>query len=737
MSVYSLKRNDLAGALALYRTGKLSRDEVRVLLMLQDNPRALLAAMSAPVRTDAEWDESLHPRGPDGKFGEGGGGAAAKPKGEGGGAAKAVYGTWATGSFTRTGAYKPEHNTPAHKAARELLQQSKGLDDALKSFNGENVPEELHTEHGVVRTSEVRAALESFRPKPLPEGERMITVQHSTTRERANQILREGVIHEGKPMNLARERFQNGEHAEFAPGRGLSGGIYVGTDTSGFGPVTLSIDVPESWLHVPPESSILGETSPRNALTTPDGAVILEGIPASAIREVGAPMPTDKPFKGGEIGERVVDGARQFNSKGAAADWAKRTGLSDDGAGERSPTSRDTTPLGKYIHASSVANTPLRGGQESDVTKGLDAIMKPVPDTVTTYRGVRSGPLSKAKVGDVIDEPGFMSTSLSANTAEGFATRRKQDQSPSADERRILMFDVPKGTPAVWASDHEAELLIGRGHRLEVLSIEDHPIRDSQGQPPASGPREIKFVRAKLLPPKVRKDAGEGSRIRQLVEQAAATLRASLNNRELEELVSRFAQDTSRHQRVQLGRQAKAALGIDVFVADRRTPTLIEGFVAENVALIKGISDNVANDIEKAATRAVQSGIRHETLAEELEDRFDFNEARARLIARDQVGKLYAQIDQSRTQELGVTRFYWRTVGDARVRDEHADLAEASDAGVTYSYADPPLDKHGVAILPGSAILCRCSGEPVYDDILNMIDPEGATPVVDPTPDDT
>ncbi len=196
---------------------------------------------------------------------------------------------------------------------------------------------------------------------------------------------------------------------------------------------------------------------------------------------------------------------------------------------------------------------------------------------------------------------------------------------------------------------------------------------------------------------------------RKLIEEAKARLQARINVNAIKELATKFAQHTSTFQRIQLNRQTKAALGVDLFTGDRGIPARISGFVSENVALIKSIPEEVASRVEKKIARAVNSGQLHGDLAKDLENDFGFPETRAKLIARDQVGKLYGQINASRSQEVGATQFIWRTVGDERVRDDHSDFD-----GETYAYDDPPN-----GTLPGEEINCRCSAEPVFDDIVD------------------
>lgn len=210
---------------------------------------------------------------------------------------------------------------------------------------------------------------------------------------------------------------------------------------------------------------------------------------------------------------------------------------------------------------------------------------------------------------------------------------------------------------------------------------------------------------------RARMDAGEIDRIRQLVDQARTRISDTVDQRDLAALAEEFARRTATFQRVQLNRQVQSALGVDVFSSDRGLAALVEGFTMENVALIKDIPAKIAAGVEGAVTRAATSGTLHPDLAKELQRQFGYGENRAKLIARDQIGKFYGAVNASRQQALGVTRYTWRTVRDERVRDEHEALE-----GEVFAYDDPAGGDDGM--LPGEPVQCRCWAEPVMDDLL-------------------
>lgn len=211
----------------------------------------------------------------------------------------------------------------------------------------------------------------------------------------------------------------------------------------------------------------------------------------------------------------------------------------------------------------------------------------------------------------------------------------------------------------------------------------------------------------------VRADAGESRRVRQLLETAREKIRTSISTKDIEALAEKFARRTSTYHRIQLARQTNAALGVDVYASDRRLPPLIDAFVDSNVGLIKDIGEKVAARVELEVARGVQDGMLHGDLAEKLEA-IGFGEERAALIARDQVGKLYGQINATRQTELGVDRFIWRAVGDERTRDLHEELD-----GEEFSFSEGGHETEG---LPGEPVLCRCWAEPIFDEILDAAD---------------
>ncbi len=224
-------------------------------------------------------------------------------------------------------------------------------------------------------------------------------------------------------------------------------------------------------------------------------------------------------------------------------------------------------------------------------------------------------------------------------------------------------------------------------------------------------PSMLESVRREARADSIRLDAGEGKRVRDMVDDAKARMNSTIVSN-VDELAARFARETSAHGRIQLNRQTRAALGADVFIQDRGLAGMMERFVDANVGLVKGLTDEQAGKIQSTVLRAVQDAKPYSQLADELEERFGITERRAIVIARDQIGKFYGQTNAARHRELGISHFIWRTANDERVRDEHAALE-----GQRFSYDNPPSEG-----LPGEPVQCRCYADPDFGDILGLLD---------------
>lgn len=174
----------------------------------------------------------------------------------------------------------------------------------------------------------------------------------------------------------------------------------------------------------------------------------------------------------------------------------------------------------------------------------------------------------------------------------------------------------------------------------------------------------------------------------------------------LEAVAKKAATRVDDFHRQAFAEQVRNAVGVKLpaRIGGKAVEQVVTGFVRENVDLIKTIAPDYFAQLTKVVA---ENEHRAETMAKLIAERFDVAQSRANLIARDQIGKLYGQINQARQVAAGVTRFIWRTSGDERVRSEHADLD-----GESFEWDSPPAEG-----IPGQAINCRCGAEADFSEV--------------------
>lgn len=144
-----------------------------------------------------------------------------------------------------------------------------------------------------------------------------------------------------------------------------------------------------------------------------------------------------------------------------------------------------------------------------------------------------------------------------------------------------------------------------------------------------------------------------------------------------------------------------SATGIDI------RPVITEGDLAEefalvvkrNVSLVKDLSDDACNRVERVITQAVLNGTRAGDISKDLTEQFGIANRRAKLIARDQMAKATSDLTRLRQEQCGIKKYRWSTSLDERVRKTHK-----ANEGRIFAWAVPP----SVTGHPGHDVNCRC-----------------------------
>lgn len=147
------------------------------------------------------------------------------------------------------------------------------------------------------------------------------------------------------------------------------------------------------------------------------------------------------------------------------------------------------------------------------------------------------------------------------------------------------------------------------------------------------------------------------------------------------------------------------ALGFD----NSASTDLIENWVRNNVQLMKNTTLKEKDQLVRLFRDNAFSGNRAGFLEKEVNKIFKGGRNNIKLIAADQTGKLYGQLDEYKQAQSGIEGYYWRTTRiSGRVRPAHA-----AREGVYFRWDSPPSDGH-----PGQPIRCMCDAEPAIDRIL-------------------
>lgn len=188
-----------------------------------------------------------------------------------------------------------------------------------------------------------------------------------------------------------------------------------------------------------------------------------------------------------------------------------------------------------------------------------------------------------------------------------------------------------------------------------------------------------------------------------------------------EALARAFTKQLDLFNQESVGASFEAVVGIRPFAPDMRH--VVDQSIAENVALITKMPDELLARLESKVLESASRGQRHEKFSGLVQETLGVGERRGALIARDQTAKINSRLNEERQKSAGIDEYIWTTVGDDRVvgtpggmypegNDRHGDHFERE--GKTFKWSDPPHDGH-----PGFAINCRCRALPVVDKLLD------------------
>lgn len=192
-------------------------------------------------------------------------------------------------------------------------------------------------------------------------------------------------------------------------------------------------------------------------------------------------------------------------------------------------------------------------------------------------------------------------------------------------------------------------------------------------------------------------------------------------------IAARMARDVEKTNRNAMNAQFSRVVGIDIFGEDvQGVAPRLRASIQENVELIESIPQQLLTEVQEVVQPALESGMRIETLEKRIRERFEVSNSRAKLIARDQVGKLNGELAQARQEAVGVESYTWWTTQDERVRGrpggKNPNGMHWQLHGLVFAWNDPPItNADGDRNHPGGDYSCRCQARPNVEQLLDAL----------------
>lgn len=215
----------------------------------------------------------------------------------------------------------------------------------------------------------------------------------------------------------------------------------------------------------------------------------------------------------------------------------------------------------------------------------------------------------------------------------------------------------------------------------------------------------------------IRMDANVEKKVGDLLDSVQAQLEKDFPDALLAHWARAMTNHVSKVSRKNIAKTAKkVGLEIEPMMHDRGLSPWVQNIVDENVGLIRSIPLKKLPVFKNSLVALITADATKDDIMNMIMKNFGMARSDARLIARDQVGKLNGKMNQYRQQSLGGTRYRWRGSRDQRERADHLRLE-----GKIFKWDSPPIvdRKSGRRGHPGEDYQCRCRAEMVIEDILD------------------
>lgn len=180
-----------------------------------------------------------------------------------------------------------------------------------------------------------------------------------------------------------------------------------------------------------------------------------------------------------------------------------------------------------------------------------------------------------------------------------------------------------------------------------------------------------------------------------------------------------FVSQTEQYATSQFKNQIQTVAGVNPFLGkSNELNRAFRNHLRENVRLIKTIPQKYHGEVERVIREGMMKGKGIGEITKDIDKAGRKTTNNARLIARDQSGKIMGNMTKLRHKQAGLKKFRWITVGDSRVRPRHQDYS-----GEVFTWKEGASGEY-----PGMAIQCRCIAAAVETEIKKKFEQGGETP---------
>jgi SPP1 gp7 family putative phage head morphogenesis protein len=204
-------------------------------------------------------------------------------------------------------------------------------------------------------------------------------------------------------------------------------------------------------------------------------------------------------------------------------------------------------------------------------------------------------------------------------------------------------------------------------------------------------------------------------RFKAIFDEMEKDMKSSYGLFNLSKRLKDIADSTERFSKNEWKKVVNKTLGVNIlddYYQGEYYQKALGEWIETNAGLIKSIPKELLDEFKDTVYQEYISGSSITDLSKQIRERYGVSKSKSRMLARDQVGKLNAQITQHQQQNVGSNKYKWKTAGDGRVRSRHKELNNK-----ICSWNDPPVvDKRtGRKAHPGEDYQCRCIAIPVFD----------------------